>query len=176
MSSKAAAEDLAINITCPVCNSRPGEKCTEPTDDSRKKMAKMHHRRTDLIFVPLMPDKRWEFLTSIIEEGINGSAPWADVIAIVRAGNDRIVVMEIAEVETGEHHYITPTRIIEGFRRISYGLTRYSNSGYANSPYGDTQSRFILFDRTNGEDSDLDAQDFDAIIQAGIFNGELVYG
>ncbi|AXQ64379.1 hypothetical protein L3Y19_gp006 [Gordonia phage Neville] len=174
--STQISEDLAINLTCPACFSKPGEKCTQPTSTGHRNLNTLHYARTALMDLPAMTDKRWEFLTSIIEEGVNGSAPWADVIATVRAGNDRIVAMEIVEVETGERHYITPAHIIEGFRRISFGLTRYSNSGYVDSPFGDTQSRFILFDRTNGEDSDLDALDFDAIIQAGIFNGELVYG
>jgi len=34
-------------LPCPTCGSKPGEKCTEPTDDGQKFIAYQHHARTD---------------------------------------------------------------------------------------------------------------------------------
>lgn len=39
----------ALAHTCPACLSRPGEKCTEPTNTGRRAVGWLHFSRTDLL-------------------------------------------------------------------------------------------------------------------------------
>lgn len=59
--------------------------------------------------------------------------------------------------------------------RLAYADHNYNNSGYDNSSYGNTNERFRLLLESNGEDSDIDAIDADAVIQLATL-GEVLYG
>lgn len=164
----------ALLITCPVCFSTHGMKCTLPTGDGQQETNIIHHKRVDLVEPSQLSTERHEFLTSIIEEGLHYGS-WWEIDAIVRDGKGNILVAEVRD-EDGERHYITPHSITAAFRRIGSGQVKFYNPGYREEVHGKTSTRFNQYDRSNGMESDLDAIDYDALIQVAVFNGELVYG
>lgn len=49
MTTKPRHQDdqRALLLACPACMSRPGERCTAPTDDGQREVTWLHYARTD---------------------------------------------------------------------------------------------------------------------------------
>lgn len=118
---------------------------------------------------------RDEFLNMILQDALRGASYWAKVQTWNETATGDVVVITDAE-DNDKTHTVTTATIAAGITKLINSECNYTHHTYdANAVYGPTPERIALFDRTNGADSDTDAQDYDAMLQAGIF-GEVIYG
>lgn len=113
--------------------------------------------------------ERTTFLSDLLLTGLAASDYWGTATNIITDAAGRTVSATIVDFDDQAHH-ITLNTVATGLRRIKTGKIGFHNPGYQES-----QKRLATLDRTNGDDSDYDAIDADAIIQAGALN-ELTYG
>jgi hypothetical protein len=116
-------------------------------------------------------DKRKQFLTDVLTTAVEGGINyWADVHEYkhdVPLG-DAYAVVQDSDDDTEPKHRVTIDTIAKGIAsQIKANKDR---------PKGAYWWSFVLANRTNGDDGDFDASIADAILQAGIFDGEVVYG
>lgn len=118
---------------------------------------------------------RTEFLDTVLQDAVRAAAYWATVHSWDETETGDVVV--IIDVEDGnKRHTVTAAAIERGMTKLINNECNYTHHHYdANGIYGTTPERIALFDRTNGADSDTDAQDYDAMLQAGIL-GDVYYG
>ncbi len=107
-----------------------------------------------------------EFLVDVLEGGLGLAATyWLEIVDIP---TDHVV--EIRDRETGKRHTITLYVVARGMTLLASGSPNYANPGY-----DETTNRIASFVASRGADSDTDALDYDAAIQAGLF-GDVIYG
>lgn len=119
--------------------------------------------------------ERTEFLSDILLTATGGITYWATVtdseelVDKVRTGT-AIQSITLVDQEESSTHTVTLDDVARGLKQLSSGSLNYSNMGYDETP-----ARLRLLDTTNGDESDYDALDADAVVQAALF-GKIVYG
>jgi hypothetical protein len=107
-----------------------------------------------------------EFLIDVLEGGLGlARTYWLEIVDVPKEH-----VVEIIDQETGRQHAITLDVVARGLDVLAAGRANYANPGYS-----ETTNRLAAFVSSRGADSDTDALDYDAAIQAGVF-GEVIYG
>nr|WP_296774146.1 hypothetical protein [Rhodococcus sp. (in: high G+C Gram-positive bacteria)] len=119
--------------------------------------------------------ERTEFLSDLLLTATSGITYWATVTdpeALVEKVRTRTAIESITLVDQEESstHTVTLDDVARGLQQLSSGSLNYSNMGYDETP-----ARLRLLDKTNGDESDYDAFDADAVVQAALF-GKIVYG
>lgn len=120
--------------------------------------------------------ERTEFLSDILITATGGISYWAEVTGtedLVDKARSGTAIQSISlkdHEDSSKTHTITLDDVARGLALLSSGTLNYSNMGYSETP-----ARLRALDKTDGDDSDYDASDADAIVQAAIF-GKIVYG
>lgn len=122
--------------------------------------------------------ERKEFLGALLTTAIEGGVNyWAQVVEYKWDCDEPYAVLvdcEEAEEDEPERLLVDLDVIARGINKIASGEVGFYNMGYE----GDSNTRMLVLNRTNGTDDrlgDYDALDADAVVQAGLF-GEIVFG
>ncbi|CPS25003.1 Uncharacterised protein [Mycobacteroides abscessus subsp. massiliense] len=114
-------------------------------------------------------EERVTFLGDILDEGMAAARYWAHEQSW-HVRDDGTNVVEFLPEGESPAATVDIDVVARGLRLICDGKVEYFNAGYD----GATRSRIAAYNRTNGDEADADAIDYDCIIQAGLF-GEIVY-
>lgn len=115
-------------------------------------------------------DKRKQFLTDVLTTAVEGGIThWAVVQQYEHdapLGDAYVVIKDPGGDDPRKTYRVT-------IDTIAKGIASEIAKGYRPDSYF---AQFVIANRTNGDDGDYDASIADAILQAGIFDGEVVYG